>query len=57
MRIFRTADGRHVPDGHPDAAFLAFREWDDVPAEVVKEIKALTAPANKQGRKPANKER
>lgn len=58
-RIFRTTDGRHVPDGHPDAAFLAYGDADQPPAEVLAELddkptrKARPRPADKEA-KPAS---
>lgn len=52
-RIWRTQDGRHVPDGDPDAAFLAYVEGDEVPADVLAEVDGK--PASKRGRKPADK--
>jgi hypothetical protein len=53
-RIWRTADGRHVADGHPDAAFLAYTDGDDVPKDVLAEVDGKPVP--KRGRKPADKE-
>ena len=52
-RIWRTEDGRHVPDGHPDAAFLAYGDADEPPADVLAEVERK--PAGKRGRKPADK--
>jgi hypothetical protein len=52
-RIWRTSDGRHVSDGDPDAAFLAYTDGDDVPAEVLDEVAGK--PAAKARRKPADK--
>ena len=37
-RIYRTEDGRHVPEGDLDAAVLAFGEDDQVPDEVLAEL-------------------
>lgn len=58
-RIYRTEDGRHVPDGHQDAAFLAYAEGDEVPADVLAEVegkpKRGRKPADKQATKPADK--
>lgn len=58
-RIWRTADGRHVPDGHPDAAFLAYGPGDQVPKDVLDEVegkpKRGRKPADKQAPKPADK--
>lgn len=42
-RIWRTDDGRHVPDGHPDAAVLAYTPGDDVPKAVTDELEELRA--------------
>lgn len=58
--VWRTVDGRHVPDGHPDAAFLAYPAGDDLPADVAAELvaataKAKAAPADKARTKPADK--
>lgn len=40
VRVFRTEDGRHVPAGHREAAFLAYTEEDEVPDEVLDELDA-----------------
>ncbi len=49
-RIYRTEDGRHVPEGDLDAAVLAFGEDDQVPDEVLAELGAAagtpTAPVD-----------
>jgi hypothetical protein len=37
VRIWRTTDGRHVPDGHADAAYLAYGPGDDVPDHALPE--------------------
>lgn len=55
QRIYRTVDGRHVPEGHADAAFLAFTQYDEVPREVTDELKHGRKPADKQAAKPADK--
>lgn len=34
-RIGRTAEGKFVPFEHPDAAYLAYTEYDEVPQEVL----------------------
>lgn len=39
-RIAKTADGKHVPWGHEDAAYLAYTEADEVPESVLKEVYA-----------------
>jgi hypothetical protein len=59
QRIFRTADGRHVHEGDPDAAFLAYAEADQPPAEVLKQLGAKQAgkAEDKQADKPADKTR
>jgi len=58
-RIWRTADGRHVAEGDPDAAFLAYGDGDEVPKGVLAEIegkpKRGRRPADKQADKPADK--
>jgi hypothetical protein len=38
VRIYRTEDGKHVPEGHVDAAFLAYSQYDVVPEEVLAEL-------------------
>lgn len=43
QRLWRTADGELVPDGHPDAAFLAYGPGDQVPDADAKGLK-LNAP-------------
>lgn len=50
-RIWRTTDGRHVPDGDPDAAFLLYGPGDPVPQTVLDEVEGKAKP------KPADKER
>lgn len=37
-RIFRTADGRHVREAHPDAAFLAYPVGHEMPDDVAAEL-------------------
>jgi hypothetical protein len=60
-RIFRTTDGRHVPEGHSDAAFLAYGDSDEPPAEVLAELdgkpsrKARPRPADKESPRAADK--
>jgi hypothetical protein len=58
-RIYRTADGRHVAEGDPAAAFLAYADGDDVPKDVLAEVegkpKRGRKPADKQADKPADK--
>lgn len=59
QRLCRTADGRLVADGHPDAAFLAYLPGDDVAekdeAELKPVKKAAAKPADKSMAKPADK--
>lgn len=54
VRVFRTEAGRHVAEGDPEAAYLAFGEADELPDEVAAELggKSAKAPANK-ARKPS----
>lgn len=47
QRIWRTRDGRHVPDGHPDAAVLAYGPAAKVPDAVVAELKQHAKPEDK----------
>lgn len=56
-RVFRTVDGKHVPDGHPEAAFLAYSQWDEIPADVQAEVEPKKAPkpADKSAKPQANK--
>ena len=37
-RIYKTADGRHVLEGNPDAAFLAYSQYDSPPAKILAEV-------------------
>ena len=54
-RLWRTADGDLVEDGHPDAKFLAYGDGDEVPeGEQVRGKKSPPA-ANKKSPAPANK--
>lgn len=46
QRVYRTTDGRHVVEGHPEAAFLAYTEGDELPDKVAAEL---------AGKKPARK--
>lgn len=52
QRIYRTLDGKHVPEGHEDAAFLAYTENDSPPKDVLDEVAKP-----KSRRKPADKSR
>lgn len=59
-KIFRTVEGKHVPEGHPDAAVLAYGDGDEVPAEVLKEAGVKPEPSEpvleeKKAEVPANK--
>lgn len=62
-RIWRTLGGVLVAEGHPDAAFLAYGQDDEVAGGDSNAVAALLAPAtkqvkarpNKQASKPANK--
>jgi hypothetical protein len=53
QRIGRTADGRFVPIDHPEAAFLAYSEHDEVPPEVAEKMRAPAR--DKQAAKPQDK--
>lgn len=55
MRVARTRDGRYVPEAHPEAAFLAYTQHDELPEEVAEQLKAAKKPADKQLAKPADK--
>ncbi|MDA3624255.1 hypothetical protein OU415_02335 [Saccharopolyspora sp. WRP15-2] len=59
QRIYKTADGRHVYEGDPAAAFLAYGVGDDVPAAVMQELipNPDPAPKRKPGRPPVSKNR
>jgi len=55
-RIYRTSEGRHVVEGDPRAAFLAYGVEDEVPAEVEKELhQEAEPPRRKPGRPPKSK--
>lgn len=58
-RIYRTAEGRHVYEGDPDAEVLAYGLGDDVPAEVHKELDSGGNDGGKRrpGRPPGAKNR
>lgn len=69
QHVWRTDDGALVPDGHPDAAFLAYAAGDQLtdhdaeakgllavyPAEKKSAKKAVSKPADKAVAKPADK--
>jgi hypothetical protein len=63
QRIYKTEDGRHVPEGHPEAAFLAFSQFEKPPKAVLDELEELDKPKAKKpedlGKKtaPADKQR
>ncbi len=59
---WRTEDGRLVPDGDPDARFLAYPTGQEIPDATARQLgilddepKAKPAPANKARAKPADK--
>lgn len=60
-RLYRTVDGKVVPEGHPDAAFLLAAEGDeipegfDVPKSKTTDAKAAETPANKAAKADSNK--
>lgn len=55
-RLCRTDDGRIVPDGHPEAAFLVVGVGAEVPAEFEDAVTAyLSTSGAKQAAPPANK--
>jgi hypothetical protein len=58
--LWRTADGRLVETGHPDAAVLAFTAGQEIPDETAHREgllppKQAAKPADKQAAKPADK--
>lgn len=55
--IWRTSDGRHVLDGHPDAAILAYAAGDQIPDHVADEVgvKMAARPEDKAKPKPEDK--
>jgi len=54
--VWRTADGAHVPHGHPDAAFLAYPAGDLVPVAVLAELDVDKPVAQKRASRPADKQ-
>lgn len=57
-RLYKTADGKVVEDGHPDAAFLYATPGDEIPLEQARAdglIKQAPQPADKQARPARNK--
>jgi len=63
QRIYRTDDGRHVLEGDPDAAFLAYSQHDTAPKSVLAELtdpgegKQADPAVDKQAVAPADKRR
>ena len=56
QRIYRTLEGDLVLEGHPDAAYLAYGESDEVEnRDQATVTKLLAKPADKQASKPRNK--
>lgn len=51
-RLWRTAKGGLVEDGHPAAEFLAYGPYAPLKGD---DLKAVAKPANKQVKKPSNK--
>lgn len=56
-RIWRTADGRFVGDGHTDARVLAYGPGDEIAAKDIEQLTptGTAAPVAKQAPKPADK--
>lgn len=54
-RLWRTASGSLVEDGHPDAVVLAYGVDDALEGDDKAPMKAARKPANKQASQPANK--
>lgn len=54
---WRTADGRLVPDGHPDAAVLAYPRHTEIPDDVARKLGIAAEPEAKERRPGANKAR
>lgn len=55
QRICRTTDGRLVPEGDPDAAFLAYAVGDDISEADAERLKAADKPADKARKPQGNK--
>lgn len=56
--LYRTADDRVVPEGHPDAAFLLAAEGDEIPEGYKAPAKQDAGPAeDKAAPAPENKTR
>ncbi|WP_017974364.1 hypothetical protein [Actinopolyspora halophila] len=56
-RVYRTVEGRHVAEGDPRAAFLAYGAGDEVPTEVRRELEQSAPVKRKPGRPPGSKNR
>jgi hypothetical protein len=56
-RVFRTPDGRLVPETDPDAAFLKYAVGDEIAPEDAQalSVKSKAPTANKMRAKPADK--
>lgn len=54
QRLYRTADGQLVREGHVDAAFLAYLPGDEVGAKDEAQLKPRQ-PVKKAAAKPADK--
>lgn len=52
VRVWRTTDGRHVLDGHLDAAILAYGTGDDVPEHIAQQLLHEPEPAPDPGPEP-----
>lgn len=56
-RLWRTAEGDLVEDGHPDALLLAYGEGDELDKDDAGSVRKQAArPANKQAAKAADKQ-
>jgi hypothetical protein len=58
--LWRTADGRLVQGGHPDAAVLAYTAGQEVPDDIARRdgllpVKSKAKPADKAAARPADK--
>lgn len=47
-RLWRTADGRLVPDGHADAALLAYTPGDEIDAKDRDSVPGVDSDADEQ---------
>lgn len=59
FRVYRTVEGRLVPEGHPEAAFLEFPAGADLPNVVAAALglKQAEPLEDKQAAKPEDKAR